>query len=173
MVIVWQYGSNMHEKRLNSHQRLKGAAKFVGLAIRRGYKLAFTHTNRDGVGVSDIVESGADDYVIGCLYNIPEGKMPELDRIEGVGSRAYKRIDDFLVTRLDAALNETSEKMRVTTYVVVHKEENPSINSEYANHILEGIREHNMGVEYFNKIKEIILRNNPNIQENLVCYAHC
>ncbi|MCW3986549.1 MAG: gamma-glutamylcyclotransferase [Candidatus Bathyarchaeota archaeon] len=171
MVKVWQYGSNMHEKRIN--QRLKDAARFAGLAIKRGYKLAFTHTNKDGVGVSDVVKANADDYVIGCLFEIPEDKMPSLDSFEGAHSKSYKRIDDFVVIRLDDALNDTREKMLATTYVVVNKEERPRTNSKYANHILKGIREHKMGVEYFIKVRGIILENNPNIEGDLICYSHC
>ena len=31
MAIVWQYGSNMDEERINSPNRLNGKAKFVGI----------------------------------------------------------------------------------------------------------------------------------------------
>ena len=48
MVLVWQYGSNMDEERINDPERLKGAAKFVGLAVKRRYKSAFTDTHLDG-----------------------------------------------------------------------------------------------------------------------------
>jgi len=163
----------MHEKRLNSPKRLDNAARFVGLAMKRGCKLAFTHTNRHGVGVSDIIESGHEDYVIGVLYEIPNEKMPRLDQIEGVNSGAYKRVDDFTVTKLDASLKDVGEQIEVSAYTVVKKEERPRTNSEYANHILEGIREHRMGGEYFITVRNIILDNNPNIEGDLACYSHC
>jgi len=173
MINIWQYGSNMHEERLNSSKRLDGAAKFVGLAIKRGYKLAFTHTNTDGIGVSDIVKSSPKDHVIGCLFEIPERKLRKLDSIEGVNSGSYRKLNNFVVKRLDASLIETGEDIEVITYEVVNKEHRPRTNSEYANHILEGIREHKIGIEYFLKVRDVILENNPNIEADLACFSHC
>jgi len=170
MVIVWQYGSNMDEDRLNSGDRLCGSARFVGLAIKKGYRLAFTHTNKCGVGVSDIIESCPEDFAIGCLYDIPESIMPKLDRIEGVNSGAYERLCDFVVVKLDENLDQTSEQVIAQTYVVVQKEENPKTDGDYANHVLKGIKEHRMGESYFNKAKKIILENNPFIERELISY---
>ncbi len=161
----------MHEERLNSPERLDGAAKFAGLAIKSGHKLAFTHTNRDGVGVLDIVKSSPKDHVIGCLFEIPEEKLRKLDSIEGVNSGSYRRLNNFMVKKLDVSLNETGENIGVITYEVVNKELSPRTNSEYANHILEGIREHKIGIKYFLKVRDVILENNPNIEVDLV-YMH-
>lgn len=170
MVIIWQYGSNMDETRLNSGDRLNGAAKFIGLAIREGYRLAFTHTNKCGIGASDIVVGNEKDFVIGCLYDVAESSMKDLDRIEGVSSGAYKRSKEC-VTKLDLSLQKTCEQIPVQTYVVVQKERNPKTDGDYANHILKGIREHKMGEEYFKKVKRIILENNPLIEKELISYA--
>jgi gamma-glutamylcyclotransferase (GGCT)/AIG2-like uncharacterized protein YtfP len=170
MVTVWQYGSNMDEDRLNSGARLDGAAKFIGLAIKRGYRLAFTHTNKCGVGTADIVESSSEDFVIGCLYEIPESVMPKLDRIEGVNSGAYKRQCDFVVVNLGKNLEQTSEYVVVQTYIVVQKEETTKTDGDYANHILKGIKERQMGESYFNKVKKIVLENNPSIEKELISY---
>jgi len=172
MATVWQYGSNMDEDRLNSGARLGGAAKFVGLAIKRGYRLAFTHTNKCGVGTADIVESSPEDFVIGCLYEIPESIMHKLDRIEGVNSGAYKRQCDFIVVKLGKNLEHTSERVVAQIYVVVQKEENPKTDGDYANHILKGIKERRMGEGYFNKVREIVLENNPSIEREIVSYKY-
>lgn len=169
-VLIWQYGSNMDEDRLNSPGRLDGSAKFVGLALKRGYRVAFTHTNNEGVGTSDIIESDPTDFVIGVLYKIPEGKLPKLRSIEGVNSGAHKEVANFKLTKLDHQLNETNQVVQVITYIVVRKERNPPTNSEYANHILKGIRDRKMGTEYFDKIKTIILENNPKIKNELIIY---
>lgn len=170
MVIVWQYGSNMDEDLLNSRARLSGAARFIGLAIKSGYRLAFTHTNKCGVGTADVVESSSEDFVIGCLYDVPENVMPKLDRIEGVKSGAYRRQCDFVVVKLDENLKQTSERIIAQAYVVVQKEGNPRTDGDYANHISKGIKEHRMGESYFNKVRTIILENNPNIERELVSY---
>jgi gamma-glutamylcyclotransferase (GGCT)/AIG2-like uncharacterized protein YtfP len=173
MTIVWQYGSNMDEKRLNGSDRLNGAAKFIGLAIARGFNLAFTHTNKDGIGVSDIVKADPADYVIGCLYEVPDSEMSRMDEIEGVNSHDYEKTE-LPVMRLNKRLAETSEKLRVTTYVVVKKEkESPKTDANYANHILQGIRDHKIGAAYFDKVKAIILKNNPDIQEKLIVHSDC
>lgn len=83
MVLIWQYGSNMDEERINSPDRLDGKAKFVGIAIKKGYRLSFTHTNRKGVGTADIAEADPSDYVIGCLYETTNEMLKKLDKIEG------------------------------------------------------------------------------------------
>ena len=169
MVIIWQYGSNMDENRLNSGDRLKGTATFIGLAIKKGYRLSFTHTNKCGVGTSDILSSNTEDFVIGCLYEIPDNKISKLDEIEGVNSGAYERTSD-LVIKLDEDLQTTSEQILVQMYVVVRKEKNPKTDGDNANHILKGIKEHQMGKDYFDKVKKIILQNNPQIDRELISY---
>jgi gamma-glutamylcyclotransferase (GGCT)/AIG2-like uncharacterized protein YtfP len=165
MVVIWQYGSNMDENRLNSGDRLGGVAKFIGLAIKMGHKLAFTHTNKCGVGTADIAVSVPEDFVIGCLYDIPDDKISKLDKIEGVNSGAYER-QAITVIKVDENLKKTSEVI-AQTYVVVK----PKTDGDYANHILKGIIQHRMGENYFNKVRETILENNPNIQSELISYS--
>jgi gamma-glutamylcyclotransferase (GGCT)/AIG2-like uncharacterized protein YtfP len=170
MVLVWQYGSNMDEDRINDKKRLYGKAKFVQLAINRGHRLSFTHTNIHGVGTADIMVDPA-DYVIGCLYEIPDNMLKVLDRIEGVNSGAYKR-DEQTIIGLDDELKESSKPFRVITYVVVNKEKNPKTDADYANHILRGIIIHRMGKPYYEKVRKIIIENSPSIQEGLLDYPN-
>jgi gamma-glutamylcyclotransferase (GGCT)/AIG2-like uncharacterized protein YtfP len=168
MVIVWQYGSNMDEERLNGPRRLNGMAKFVGLAIKKGYRLAFTHTSTKGIAVCDIVKSAPANHVIGCLYEIPSSELPKLDKIEGVNSGAYRRISNFSVERIGKTGVEKGEKIQVMTYAVVTKEKNLKTDSSYANHILKGAKEHGMCIDYLNELKKIILQNNPAIEKKLL-----
>ena len=114
MTLVWQYGSNMDEERIND--RLKGTAKFVGLAVKRRHKLAFTHTNLDGVGTADIVEAGICDYVIGCFYEIPDEMLKQLDKAEGVNSGAYNKVN-VDVKRLNEKFSVVSESLIPISYV--------------------------------------------------------
>jgi gamma-glutamylcyclotransferase (GGCT)/AIG2-like uncharacterized protein YtfP len=159
----------MDEDRLNSSKRLKGKAKFLQAAIKKGYELSFTHTNLDGIGTADIVAKPT-GYVIGCLYEIPEEMLGKLDQVEGVNSGAYKRVK-MNVTRIDGAPTKSSEPLCAITYVVVNKERNPKTNAEYANHILRGIITHNIDKLYFDKIRNIIIENNPSIERNLLNYS--
>lgn len=94
--------------------------------------------------------------------------MPKLDRIEGVKSGAYRRQCGFVVVKLDENLQQTSEQVIVQTYIVVQKEHNPKTDGDYANHILKSIREHKMGEDYFIKVRQIILENNPDIERELI-----
>ncbi len=172
MTLVWQYGSNMDEERINDPDRLKGTAKFVGLAVKRRHKLAFTHTNLDGVGTADIVEAGICDYVIGCLYEIPDEMLKQLDKVEGVNSGAYKRVN-VDVKRINEKFSMVSESLIPISYVVVNKEKRAKTDAEYSNHILRGIITHRMGRSYFERIKKIIIKNNPSIQKELLSYSPC
>ncbi|MGA3291483.1 MAG: gamma-glutamylcyclotransferase family protein [Candidatus Bathyarchaeia archaeon] len=172
MTLVWQYGSNMDEERINDPDRLKGTAKFVGLAVKRRHKLAFTHTNLDGVGTADIVEAGICDYVIGCLYEIPDEMLKQLDKVEGVNSGAYKRVN-VDVKRLNEKFSVVSESLIPISYVVVNKEKRAKTDAEYSNHILQGVITHRMGRSYFERIKKIIIKNNPSIQKELLSYSPC
>lgn len=170
-VLVWQYGSNMDEERINSQDRLKGLAKSAGIAILKEHRLSFTHTNLVRVGTADIVADKS-DYVIGSLYEIPYRMLKKLDKIEGVNSGAYRR-ERISVAKLNEKLEEFSEPVRPITYVVVNKEKNPKTNADYANHILRGIITHKIGKSYFDKIKNLIILNNPNIQKDLLSYPRC
>lgn len=170
-VLVWQYGSNMNEKRLNSSDRLIGGAKFVGTALKKGYKLSFTHTNKNGFGVSDIVKANPDDYVIGCLFEIPTDLLEKLDTIEGVEAKAYERVKMAVLKINEKEPIDSSNQIDVLTYVVVDKEEQPKTTTEYANHILRGVIDHKMGKAYFEMTKNTIIRNNPEIEKDLLKYA--
>ena len=170
MVLVWQYGSNMNEERINSLNRLKGRAKFVGLAVKKGYRLSFTHTNIKGVGTADILEADPNDYVIGCLYEMAEDVLEEMDKVEGVNSGFYRRVEMNVARYNEKQLADFSDLVNATTYIVVNKEKKTKTNVEYANHILLGIVTHKMGKPYFDKVKGIIVENNPSIQRDLLSY---
>lgn len=170
MVLVWQYGSNMDEERINSPNRLKGKAKFVGLAIKKGYRLSFTHTNSEGVGTADILEADPNDYVIGCLYEMAEDMLKKLDKVEGVNSGSYERVEMTVARFNEKQLADFSDLVSATTHIVVNKEKKTKTNVEYANHILRGIIIHKMGKPYFDKIKETIIESNPSIQRDLLSY---
>ena len=159
----------MDEDRLNSSKRLNGTAKFLQAAVKKGYELSFTHTNKEGIGTADIVVKPT-GYVIGCLYEIPREMLGKLDQVEGVNSGAYKRVK-ISVTRMDGLPTESIEPLCALTYIVVNKEKNPKTNAEYANHILRGITSHKIDKLYFDKIRNIIIENNRSIEKNLIEYT--
>ncbi|MFZ5591568.1 MAG: gamma-glutamylcyclotransferase family protein [Bacillota bacterium] len=118
--------------------------QICGVGILNGYRLAFTRKSEkwDG-GVLDIVESPG-DYVLGVVYEIPEGAIEALDKREGVPSGYYRRIDNIKVEL-------GFEQVEVFTYVVVDKymdEFEPS--KEYYDTVCAGMR-NRFPIEYINK----------------------
>jgi gamma-glutamylcyclotransferase (GGCT)/AIG2-like uncharacterized protein YtfP len=159
----------MDEERINGPERLDGKARFAGLAIKRGYKLVFAHTNKSGFGTADIARGLSTDHVIGCLYEINDSSLKELDKIEGVNSRAYKRVR-IAVAEVGGNNQSQPRVLEAITYIVLKKEKGAKTNAEYANYILRGIVLHKIGRVYFERIRTIIIENNPNIEMELVVY---
>lgn len=101
-VMLFQYGSNMNPARLNSANRLNGAADVVGVAKLKGWGIRFDlYGELAQGGVTDIVRS-AKEYVDCVLYRVPyrlviapRGQRSRMDEIEGagLGKRSnYKRL---------------------------------------------------------------------------------
>src|SRR5882724_8280370 len=71
MAYVFQYGSNLSSKRLNSADRLAGAAEIVDNALTKDrYELVFDVESRNGYAVSSI-EAGRGRKLWGVIYNVP------------------------------------------------------------------------------------------------------
>lgn len=99
---VFQYGSNMNAKRLNSPERLNGKARVVGVARLDGYGIGFDlYSESNGCAVTDIA-SAVNEHVLGVLYEIPirlvvapAGKRSKMDEFEGArsdGTGNYHRV---------------------------------------------------------------------------------
>jgi hypothetical protein len=88
--MLFQYGSNMNPNRLNSANRLDGAAEVVGAARLRGWGVRFDLYGEFAKGgVTDIVRC-AKEQVEGILYRVPyrlvvsrRGQRSRMDEIEG------------------------------------------------------------------------------------------
>ncbi len=91
-IMLFQYGSNMDPDRLNSADRLNGAAHEIGAARLKGWGVRFDlYGERAQGGVTDIVRS-AKEHVEGVLYKVPcrlvvapRGERSAMDLIEGAG----------------------------------------------------------------------------------------
>ena len=104
------YGSNMLLARL---QKRCKTATLLGVAVARGYTLAFSKKSKDGSGKATIAKTENDnDALYGVLYEIDAKDRAQLDRHEGFG---YDRTDEFVVRRAD-----NNEKLIVTTYIANH-----------------------------------------------------
>src|SRR6266481_6133332 len=88
-IILFQFGSNMDPDRLNSDDRLGGAAQVIGVARLKGWGVRFDlYGELAQGGVTDIVQS-AKEHIEGVLYKVPyelvvasRGERSAMDRIE-------------------------------------------------------------------------------------------
>ena len=80
MGLVFQYGSNCNKERLNSDDRLKGAAKPIGKAqTTKDFEIAFdVWSQTNNCAAADLVYNKG-QKAWGVLYDVPN------DRIEGKG----------------------------------------------------------------------------------------
>ena len=166
MALVFQYGSNTSSARLNAPERLRGEANALGLAYTVGqYDLGFSVWSKtNNCAAADLVRApGRKTW--GVLYEIPDnllsketaGDRKSLEAIEGPRYRRRK----IRVCRA----NTPNAPLAVWTYTVITKEKGLKTSSEYANHILTGLREHQAPADYIEHIKGRILKNNPDLRD--------
>src|SRR2546428_9971743 len=90
IVRLFQYGSNMDPERLNSSNRLNGAAHAPVVARLGGWGVRFDlHSVYNKCGVTDIVPKRA-EHVVGVLYEVlywlvvaPRAQRTKLRETEG------------------------------------------------------------------------------------------
>jgi hypothetical protein len=100
MAVVFQYGSNMSVRELNSADRLAGDARLIGVARTvEQYDLGFTvWSRRRNCAAADIIPSDTGRSIYGVLYEAPNYLLSRdtangrrsLDAIEGEGVN-YRR----------------------------------------------------------------------------------
>jgi hypothetical protein len=166
MALVFQYGSNCSEMQINGNDRLRGDAKFVGIAeTAEDFELAFdVYSTGRGCAASDIVRKPG-GKVWGVQYEVPDHLISRdtaravarrsFDALEGEGTN-YKR-EAIQVCRQDGQV------LTAITYTVRAPQAGLRTNSEYVRHIVTGLREHAIPEEYVAKVKAIASANNPDI----------
>jgi hypothetical protein len=161
MTLVFQYGSNTSTARLNSPERLGGAAHVVGLARTiDDYDLDFTYFSRgNACAAADLVHGRQRIY--GVLYDIPDDRVfrhlgretsKTLDQIEGNG---YHREE------IGVELIQDGRQMSATTYVVVDRKAGLKTTAHYVKHIVDGLRSHGAPPAYVEYVKRRAAANNP------------
>ena len=171
MALVFQYGSNCSESEINGQGRLRGDARFVGIAETvDDFELAFdVQSTKRYCAAADIVR-GTGSKVWGVLYEVPDYLIgretakaygrKSLDAIEGEG-RIYRR-EPIFVRRLDG------EVVPALTYTVINPQPGLKTNINYVRHIVCGLRAHEgIPSEYIDKVKAIAAANNPDIAADL------
>jgi gamma-glutamylcyclotransferase (GGCT)/AIG2-like uncharacterized protein YtfP len=160
VALVFQYGSNCSESQINSNDRLRGDARFIGRAETvEDFVLAFDvwSTKRDCAAADIVSKPGS--KVWGALYEVPDylikrnAARRSMDAIEGP---RYKRY--MIEVRQD-----NDEVVTALTYRVIAA--NPALKTslEYVGHIVNGLRERRVPEAYIAEVKEIAAVNNPTI----------
>lgn len=158
-ITLFQYGSNMDPDRLNSAERLGGAAEVIGVARLKGWGVRFDlYGERAQGGVTDIVRS-AKEGVEGVLYKVPyelvvppKGQRSRMDEIEGagLGERSNYKRQRILVWK-------DGKKIEAQTYVgtvpgrrrfLRRPIRNRRVSKAYFGHLLAGARQFKFSQRY-------------------------
>jgi gamma-glutamylcyclotransferase (GGCT)/AIG2-like uncharacterized protein YtfP len=166
MALVFQYGSNCLDSQINGEDRLRGDAKFIGIAETvDGYRIAFTVLSKTRNCAAADMEPSPGDKVWGVLYEVPEllidrktadlNGRKSLDAIEGEGKN-YTRCS--VVVR-----SATGDIHTAITYRVSNPQPNLRTSLEYVGYIVRGLRERGVSEQYVANVKTIASANNPDI----------
>jgi len=160
-MLIFQYGSNTSQARLNSPDRLNGVAKLLGAVVTKDcFELDFTvFSTKNDCAAADI-RFGGGRPIWGALYDIPgdrvvrelAGKRRCLDAIEG---RRYERVS------ISVCWPDGQEvEGEVWTYTVLEAERRTDLQTTeaYGAHILGGLRDLNAPTDYIDYVRGRIAR---------------
>lgn len=167
MALVFQYGSNCSAARLNSRERLQGAAKLIGLAETvDNYQLSFdVWSNGNNCAAANIVAHG-EHTVTGVLYDVPD----ELMRRETVpvGRKSFDAIEGNAYEKRSIRVKKKDGNIvDALTYVVREPARNLMTSVEYVSHIVTGLRENGAPEQYVARVKSAATANNPDIANQI------
>lgn len=167
MALIFQYGSNMSSKRLNSADRLAGDAKVLSTGRTSDrFDLVFSVWSKSNeCAAAAIVASSSGERIFGVIYEVPDFLMTResaktharksMDAIEGEGVNYIKRevqIEDAAGTTVTAI-----------TYVVKEPRTGLKTSMPYVTHILNGLHEHQLPADYKAYVVGQIVQNNPDL----------
>jgi hypothetical protein len=164
-VYLFQYGSNMSTKRLNSTNRLEGCAKPIGKARLDGWGIRFDlYSESNDCAVTDIIRSHQ-EFVWGVLFLVPRelviarrGERSRMDVVEGAGlgslsnyrrATIYVRRGKYLM-QAETYLG-TSEARRRFEALQPNAQR---VSREYFGYVAVGCKSHKLPKSYLAKIKK-------------------
>lgn len=161
-MLVFQYGSNTSERRLNAAERLRGDARLLGgFETSAIYDLGFTVWSSGNNCAAASISPGSGRRLWGAVYEIPDylifrdtaGKRKSMDAIEG---QHYRR---EAIDLLDPSgqLNACP----VVTYVAREPKDGLTTSLDYVGHIIYGLRSLGAPGDYVAYVTGRILANNP------------
>ncbi|HYW91761.1 MAG TPA: gamma-glutamylcyclotransferase [Gammaproteobacteria bacterium] len=173
MALIFQYGSNVSVRRLNSRARLRGDARMLGLVKTRGaFELGFTvWSDQNGCAAADILPDGT-RQIWGVLYQVPDhlirretaGARRSFDAIENEGAEYLRR--SVAVSWPDGRPVEEE----VQTYMVRDRRDGLRTELHYVEHILTGLLECGAPEDYVSYVGRRIVANNPDLAGPLAAH---
>jgi gamma-glutamylcyclotransferase (GGCT)/AIG2-like uncharacterized protein YtfP len=124
------YASNMNKK-LMAERCPESKPKIV--ATLPNYKLIFAGYSRVRKGAEAAIKGSKGDKVIGALYEITEGGLRKLDKIEGYPAN-YKHLNVMVFT-------DSGEAFEAVTFIKAAQEEEGKPSPEYLSVIQQGYRD--------------------------------
>jgi len=150
-MLNFAYGSNMSWDQMRERCP---SSRFVGIAVLRDHKLAFTRKSCDrGCGVADVVaEDGR--QVWGVVYEIADLDVGKLDASEGFrpgrGKNSYYRRECLVFLN-----KEDQRPLTVSAYFGDPQPNPPLPNAAYKSLILAGARHWHLPEEYIRELEQI------------------
>jgi hypothetical protein len=164
MTVLFQYGSNCLDSRINSEDRLRGDAKFLDIAETvEDFELAFDAQSKHGYATADIVRK-LGGKVWGVLYDVPDYLIDTKTANAGGRSKSFDAIEGKNYRRETITVRRSNgEVVLALTYTVISPEAELKTSIDYVRYIVRGLREHRIPDAYISKVKDIASANNPDI----------
>ena len=150
-MLYFAFGSNMN---WNQMRERCPSSRFVGIAVLRDHKLAFTRKScKRGCGVADVVaEDGA--QVWGVVYEIADLDVGKLDASEGF--RPGRDKNSYYRRECLVFLNgEDHRPLTVSAYFGDPQPNPPLPNAAYKNLILTGAKHWHLPEDYIRALEQI------------------
>ncbi len=163
-MLVFQYGSNTSEKRLNSKDRLKGdATPFGAFQTEDTYSLEFTVWSTSNNCAAANIAPNPDRQIWGAVYDVPDHLM---SRDTAGDRRSMDAIEGKLYRRERINVLDPSGRLGgrpVVTYVVTQPTTGLKTSLEYVGHILCGLWALDAPADYVTYVTEHAVANNPDL----------
>ena len=168
MVLIFQFGSNMSQERINSGERLNGTAQFVDTAWTvEDFEFEFSVWSKSNSCAAANLARGRGCKIWGVLYEvhlqrvcgpIESGMGKSLDRIEGEGV-------NYLREKIDVQRCSDGKIVNAETYLALKPQSGIQTSLHYIQHILDGLREHSAPADYIEYVRKRIIENNPGLRD--------
>lgn len=152
-MFYFAYGSNMDWDQMKERCP---SARFVGSAVLRDYRLAFTRRSMNrGCGVSDAVPDEG-KAVWGVVFEIHDADTGRLDVAEGY--RPGRTKNSYWRKECHVFVNgDEKQPMIVMTYFGDPQENPPPPNSNYKNLLVSGARRWKLPEAYIKQLESIVV----------------